>query len=76
MGLFLSRELQDRYNGVLSLQFYGRDQQSPATRNFLYVLDSKGIRLEYVPESLLDGNIVSQRAASPIVMYFYSQVER
>jgi hypothetical protein len=71
MGLFLSRSMQDRYNGVLSLQFRGKDQEPPVTRHFLYILDSQGIRLEYLPESSLSGNLVSQRAASPIVMYFY-----
>ncbi len=71
MGLFLSRDLQDRYNGVISLQFSGRAQASSVTRNFMYILDNQGIRLEYVPESLFTGNLISQRDSSPIVMYFY-----
>ncbi len=71
MDSFLSRDFQDRYAGVLSLQFYGREGEAPARRYFLYVIDNRGIRLEYVPESSLDGNVVNRRAVSPIVMYFY-----
>jgi hypothetical protein len=71
MGSFLSEDLQDRYNGVMSLQFYGRDTESPARRYFMYIIDNQGIRLEYAPTSSFDGNIASRRAASPIVMYFY-----
>jgi hypothetical protein len=71
MGIFISRGLQDRYNGIISLSFAGKEEETPATRNFLYIFDSEGIRLEYIPESLLNGNLVSQRASSPIVMYFY-----
>lgn len=71
MGLFISRDLQDRYNGILSLQFLGKEQEKSAARHFLYILDRQGIRLEYVPESLLSGNIAGQRAVSPIIMYFY-----
>jgi hypothetical protein len=73
MKIFLSRALQDRYNGVITLRFDGREQESSAERSFLYIHDSQGIRLEYLPESSLSGNAVTQRAASPIVMYFYAQ---
>jgi hypothetical protein len=71
LGLFLSQAMQDRYHGVISLQFDGREQAASATRHFLYILDSQGIRLEYVPESSLNGNVIERRAASPIIMYFY-----
>ncbi len=71
MGLFLSASLQTQYTGAMSLQFYGADQGKPATLYFMYTIDSQGIRLEYVPESSLDGNVVTRRAVSPIVMYFY-----
>ncbi len=71
MGSFVSRDLQGRYNGVIALGFSGLNQNASAIRYFLYVHDNQGIRLEYVPESSFEGNVVTRRAASPIVMYFY-----
>lgn len=38
--------------------------------NFLYKVEPSGLRLEYLPPSTIDGNMVLQRSSSPIIMYF------
>jgi hypothetical protein len=70
MNLFLSASLQDRYNGAFTLRFNKTDGQEAAIR-FMYTLDSQGFRLEYVPEASMDDLVVSRRAPSPLVLYFY-----
>jgi hypothetical protein len=37
----------------------------------MYSLDSQGFRIEYVPQTSLDGITVARRASSPLVIYFY-----
>jgi hypothetical protein len=70
MDLFIAAGLQERYHGAFSLRFAGPD--GPAgTRHFLYTLDAQGFRLEYVPETNLDGNLILRRTASPVVLYFF-----
>jgi hypothetical protein len=69
LDLFLSTSLQDRYNGAFTLRF---DREgAPAAVRFMYTLDSQGFRLEYVPESDMENLIVSRRAPSPMVLYFF-----
>ncbi len=70
MDLFLAPALANRYNGAFSLRFAGGG--SPA--RFMYALDSQGFRLEFVPESSLDGVTISRRANSPTVLYFFKDV--
>ncbi|MDR1100379.1 MAG: SH3 domain-containing protein [Treponema sp.] len=69
MDLFLSSSLQDRYNGAFTLRFNRPD--TPAIVRFMYTLDSQGFRLEYVPETGVEGLVVSRRAPSPMVLYFF-----
>jgi hypothetical protein len=38
--------------------------------NFLYALDSRGFRLEYVPASVIEDSTVIRQAPSPIIIYF------
>ena len=70
MRLFLASSLTDWYNGALTLRFNGLSGER-ANVDFLYSLDSQGLRLEHVPDTSLDGNIVSRRALSPLVLFFY-----
>jgi hypothetical protein len=70
MDLFLSPSLQSRYNGAFSLRFDGAGGQDLIVR-FMYTLDSQGFRLEYVPEANMEGLMVSRRAPSPMVLYFF-----
>ncbi len=67
MRLFLDDALLPSYDGAISLTFDGL----PASRvDFLYVLEPNGLRLEYLPESSLDGVLVKRRASSPTVIFF------
>ena len=68
MDLYLSPFLADRYHGAFSMQFSDvRDN----TLYFLYALDNQGLRLEVVPGSNIEDITVTQRAASPTVLYFF-----
>ena len=37
---------------------------------FLYTLDDKGLRLEYVPESLVRDGVADSRSLTPTVLFF------
>lgn len=72
--LFLDDALSSSgWTGALSLSFDG----APAGRtvDFLYTLDPGGLRLEYLPQSSLDGTLVVRRSVSPTIVYF-SRLER
>jgi hypothetical protein len=70
MGLFLDLSLTDRYDGALAFRFDGIG--GPGTvANFLYTLDTRGIRLEYVPPGNFVESTVIRRAVSPIIIYFF-----
>jgi hypothetical protein len=70
MRLFLSSALSDRYNGAFTLRF-SRLSGGESEVNFMYTLDNQGFRLEYIPYTSLDGTVVSRRATSPLVLYFF-----
>jgi hypothetical protein len=70
MRLFLSNALADRYAGALTLNFSGVNGPA-ANVNFMYALDSQGFRLEYIPDTSMDGIVVSRRASSPLVLYLF-----
>jgi hypothetical protein len=67
MGLFLDSSLENRYDGAFSLYFNGAGNAV----NFLYTVDSEGLRIEYVPQTLVEGVTVIRRDASPTVIYFF-----
>jgi hypothetical protein len=77
MDLFLDASLSDRYNGAFSLLFDCIEttdvapSDSAAAVHFMYTLDPQGLRIEYVPESNLNGVTVTRRASSPMVIYFF-----
>jgi hypothetical protein len=66
MDLYLAPALQQRYQGAFSLRF---DGALPV--RFMYTLDAQGLRMEYVPDTSMDGSLVVRRASSPTVIYFY-----
>jgi hypothetical protein len=70
MRLFLANSLNDRYNGAFTMQFDGIGSAG-AQVNFMYSLDSQGLRIEYAPQNSLDGVTVVRRASSPLVIYFF-----
>ena len=67
MGLFLSPDLTARYDGAFSLYLDGFGK----TIDFLYTLDTQGMRIEYIPSATLDGLTVTRQASSPLVIYFF-----
>jgi hypothetical protein len=69
MGLFLGPALGNRYDGVLSFYFDGIGKSGGAA-NFLYALDSRGFRLEYVPPANIEDSTVIRQAPSPVIIYF------
>ncbi|MDR0628832.1 MAG: SH3 domain-containing protein [Treponema sp.] len=69
MGLFLTLELQNEYDGAFSLSLEGASGPEGVI-HFLYTLESRGFRIEYVPKANLDGVTVTRRAGSPVVIYF------
>jgi hypothetical protein len=71
MDLYLAPSPQQRYEGAFTLRFDG----SAVPVRFMYALDSQGLRIEYAPDTSMDGNMVVRRASSPTVIYFY-QVSR
>jgi hypothetical protein len=67
MNLYLATAMLQRYEGAFSMQFDG----IAAPVRFMYLFDTQGLRIEYTPETSMDGNLVVRRASSPIVIYFY-----
>ena len=73
MDLFLSSDLEDRYNGAFTMRFtnQGSGRQVLATLRCMYLLDNQGFRIEIAPDSSIDDVTVTRRAASPMVLYFF-----
>jgi hypothetical protein len=70
MGLFLGRDLEERYTGAFTLRFDGIAGEA-APLHFMYTVDDQGIRIEYVPPDNLEGVSVMRRAATPTILYFF-----
>ena len=70
MRLYLVSSLSDRYDGALTMRFNGIGGSRTQT-DFLYRIDSQGLRLEFVPLTSLDGITVARRASSPLSIYFF-----
>jgi hypothetical protein len=70
MGLFLSPDLEPAYDGAFSLSLDGLSGPEGVV-HFLYTLESRGFRIEYVPKTNLDGVTVTRRAGSPMIIYFF-----
>ncbi len=62
----LSQSLTSSYDGVLSFRFDGLNEDI----NFLFVIESDGIRMENIPSSSIDGNLITSRSSSPMILYF------
>jgi len=70
MRLHVSDVLSSRYDGAFTMRFDGVGGIRTTT-DFIYALDTQGLRMEYVPETSLDGVTVVRRASSPVVVYFF-----
>jgi hypothetical protein len=71
MDLFLASSLAERYQGAFSLNFDSINGDE-ITAHFMYSLENNGFRLEFVPEDTMDGRLVVRRAASPLIIYFFT----
>ena len=63
---FIDELLSPQYDGVLSFSFEGMK----AKVNFLYKIESNGIRLEDAAEARFEGNTLVRRGSSPLVIFF------
>jgi hypothetical protein len=70
MGLFLGRDMEERYTGAFTLRFDGI-AGAGAELHFMSAVDDQGIRIEYVPPENLEGVTVARRAATPTILYFF-----
>jgi len=67
---FISPEIESGYDGALAFRF----EQAPSEPLvLLYDLENSSIRLEYVPERLIEKRIVGQRSTSPLIMAFFGR---
>ncbi len=60
------RNLRANYDGVLTFRFDGTQSDV----NFLYKKEHDGIRLEDASGAVINGNLVTGRGSSPLVLYF------
>jgi hypothetical protein len=72
MDLFLAPGLENRYTGAFTMRFSGTNTRLRC----MYALDSQGFRIEIIPESNIDNGTVMQRAASPMVLFFFKGEEQ
>ena len=70
MRLYLADSLIDRYDGAFTMRFNTIGGQEAQT-DFMYRIDSQGLRIEFVPQTSLDGITVVWRASSPLSVYFF-----
>ena len=70
MRLFVANTVGDRYAGAFTMRFDGIGGAA-VSADFMYNLDTQGFRIEYVPQTSLDGITVVRRASSPLVIYFF-----
>jgi hypothetical protein len=70
MNLYLGPELRERYDGAFTLRFASETRGEIPLR-FMYTLDSQGLRVEYAPDTSMDGILVVRRSSSPMILYFF-----
>jgi len=70
MRLFLSGVMGEHYTGAFTMYFDGvGGNRFPV--NFMYTLDTHGLRIEHAPQTSMDGLTVARRASSPLIIYFF-----
>ncbi|MDR3191478.1 MAG: SH3 domain-containing protein [Treponema sp.] len=70
MNLYLSPDLRERYDGAFTLRFASETRGEIPLR-FMYTLDGQGLRVEYAPDTSMDGIVVTRRSSSPMILYFF-----
>jgi hypothetical protein len=71
MNLYLAPDLEDRYSGAFTLRFAAETGGEIPVR-FMYTLDEQGLRIEYTPDTSMDGILVTRRSSSPTILYFFN----
>ena len=62
----VGKSLSGSYDGVLTFKFEGTTDEV----NFLYKLESDGLRLEDATDATFNGILVTARSSSPLILYF------
>ena len=62
----VGKSLKSSYDGVLTFKFEGTTEEV----NFLYKLESDGLRLEDATDATFNGILVTARSSSPLILYF------
>jgi predicted outer membrane repeat protein len=84
MDLFLDSAFEDRYSGAFTMHFAINSAEEgggainggeAAILRCMYALDNQGFRIEIAPESTIEDMTVVRRAPSPMVLYFYANME-
>jgi hypothetical protein len=70
MDLYLGPDLRERYDGAFTLRFASETRGEIPVR-FMYTLDGQGLRIEYAPDTSMDGILVARRSSSPMILYFF-----
>jgi len=68
-SLFLSKELEAQYDGVVTFQFEEGDREK-GTVHFLFRKENRGVRMVYVPEADIKDDVVLRENPFPIIMFF------
>jgi hypothetical protein len=71
MNLYLAPDLRERYDGAFTLRFASETGREIPVR-FMYTMDGQGLRIEYVPDTSMDGILVARRSSSPTILYFFN----
>lgn len=62
----LSSSLKSSWDGVLTFHFEGMSKEV----NFLYKMESNGLKMEDAERASFDGNIITNRSSNPMVLFF------
>lgn len=62
----VGKQLAASYDGVLTFKFEGTSEEV----NFLFKLESDGLRLEDATDAVFNGILVTARSSSPLILYF------
>ncbi len=66
--LHLDEPVRSDYDGAISFTFASTPEEE--TIHFLYRFQNDGVQLTYLPEQMVDGNLVVGDGNSPVIIYF------
>jgi hypothetical protein len=71
LDLFIDPAFEERYDGAFTLLF----ANTRAALYCMYSLDNEGFRIEIVPASSIEDSTIIRRSSSPMVLYFFRDME-